>query len=295
MENILSSNNGSSKHADQPPPVGLFITDLDGTLFRSDRRAADTDLETLRALGKKGIIRAIATGRSLYSFKKAVGDTLPVDYVIFSTGAGILQYPQGPLLRKTNLEPDTVKCTMQILLDTDLDLMVHRPVPDNHKFAFWGDKDGNPDFAKRIELYKEFCQPLDPHDGFNEAAQFLAIVTEPDVQQTIDQLRTRLPELNIVRTTSPLDGKSTWIEFFHKNVSKSQAAAWLANRLKIPVDLTLSVGNDYNDTDLLEWAGNCYVVENAPEDLKKKFPAVASNNECGVTEAVNRWLKEMSF
>jgi hydroxymethylpyrimidine pyrophosphatase-like HAD family hydrolase len=46
---------------------------------------------------------------------------------------------------------------------------------------------------------------------------------------------------------------------------------------------------------MLEWAGNCFVVENAPEYLKKKYPAVASNNECGVTEAANRWLKELSL
>jgi hydroxymethylpyrimidine pyrophosphatase-like HAD family hydrolase len=41
---------------------------------------------------------------------------------------------------------------------------------------------------------------------------------------------------------------------------------------------------------LLEWAGCSFVVDNAPPDLKKRFPVVASNNENGVTEAINRWL-----
>jgi Cof subfamily protein (haloacid dehalogenase superfamily) len=295
MANISSSNSKLSQLTDSSPPPGLFITDLDGTLFRSDRTASKTDLETLRNLGKKGFIRAIATGRSLYSFKKAVGDTLPVDYVIFSTGAGILRYPHGELLRKTNLKPDTVKSALQILLKTNLDLMVHRPVPDNHMFAYWGNKKRNSDFAKRIELYKEYCWPLNLNDGFHEAAQFLAIVDEPGVKETIDLLRTKLPDLNIVRTTSPLDGKSTWIEVFDKRVSKSRAAEWLAAQLKISLDRTLAIGNDYNDEDMLEWAGICFVVDNAPEHLKKKYPAVASNNDSGVTEAANRWLKELSI
>jgi len=52
------------------------------------------------------------------------------------------------------------------------------------------------------------------------------------------------------------------------------------------------VGNDYNDLDLLEWAGKSYVVENAPTDLKARFPAVASNNHGGVAEAAKSLLAE---
>jgi len=288
LPGIAEGDDGSTVNGQQPP--GLFITDLDGTLFRSDRTASATDLETLEQLGEKGVVRAVATGRSLYSFKRAVGDTLPVDYVIFSTGAGIVEYPRGTLLRKINLEPETVKHTRQTLMDDGMGFMIHRPVPDNHEFAYWGLDENDSDFVRRRELYRQFCWPLGQIDGFREAAQFLVVVTHSQAQPTIDSLRTKLPELNIVRTTSPLDGKSTWIEFFHKQVSKSQAAAWLASRLEIPVEKTLSIGNDYNDTDLLEWSGTSYVVDNAPDDLKKRFPSVASHDECGVTEAVNRWL-----
>jgi hydroxymethylpyrimidine pyrophosphatase-like HAD family hydrolase len=36
-------------------------------------------------------------------------------------------------------------------------------------------------------------------------------------------------------------------------------------------------------------------VENAPDDLKDRFPVVASNNESGVAEAVERWLDTSKF
>ena len=58
---------------------------------------------------------------------------------------------------------------------------------------------------------------------------------------------------------------------------------------------TLSIGNDYNDLDLLEWAASSFVVENAPDDLKDRFPVVASHNESGVAEAVQRWLATAPF
>ena len=53
----------------------------------------------------------------------------------------------------------------------------------------------------------------------------------------------------------------------------------------------VSVGNDYNDLDLLEWTVNSYVVDNAPADLKNRFAIVASNNNGGVSEAARRSME----
>jgi hydroxymethylpyrimidine pyrophosphatase-like HAD family hydrolase len=100
-----------------------------------------------------------------------------------------------------------------------------------------------------------------------------------------------LPDYSVIRTTSPLDGKATWIEIFPNAVSKSRTAAWLAQKLKIDNRNIVSVGNDYNDLDLLEWTAKSYVVDNAPADLKSRFVGVASNNNGGVAEAAKRWLE----
>jgi len=273
------------------PHRGLFITDFDGTLLRTDRTLADKDIETLQKLGDKNIVRVIATGRSLYSLNRAVGSSLPIDYIIFSTGAGVMKYPEGDILRKIHLEPETARNTIKTLMEEKLNFMVHRPIPDNHQFAYWCFRTDETDFFRRIELYKECSWPLDgDYGGFGPAAQLLAIVSKNRVTDLLDNLRNKLPHLTIIRTTSPLDGKSTWIEFFHPEVSKSRAADWLAAHLGIRRENTLSVGNDYNDLDLLEWADRRFVVDNAPQDLKDRFPVVSSNNHCGVTEAVNLWL-----
>jgi hydroxymethylpyrimidine pyrophosphatase-like HAD family hydrolase len=37
------------------------------------------------------------------------------------------------------------------------------------------------------------------------------------------------------------------------------------------------------------------VVQNAPQDLKERFAVVASHNESGVSEAVERWLASPQF
>jgi hydroxymethylpyrimidine pyrophosphatase-like HAD family hydrolase len=103
-----------------------------------------------------------------------------------------------------------------------------------------------------------------------------------------------LPGFNVIQTTSPLDGESTWIEIFPTTVSKSLTAAWLAEELGVDRSRTVAVGNDYNDLDLLEWSASSYVVANAPTDLKSRFPSVASNNDAGVAETVTRWLAQQA-
>jgi HAD superfamily hydrolase (TIGR01484 family) len=277
-------------------PIGLFVCDFDGTLLRTDRSFSNDDLEALKRLGELGIARAIATGRSLYSINTIPISTLPVDFLIFSSGAGINRHPDGLTIRKTGLEAHQVRQALQILQAHQLDFMVHRPIPDNHAFCYFESSVDNTDFNRRIEIYHQFAEPLgDKNDGFDMATQLLAVVPPDDNRPLIQTLRTALPDFNIIQTTSPLDGRSTWIEVFPATVSKSLAAAWLAEMFNLNADQTLSIGNDYNDLDLLDWAGCSFVVQNAPPDLTDRFPTVASNNDSGVAEAIDRWLASDSF
>ena len=120
--------------------------------------------------------------------------------------------------------------------------------------------------------------------------QLLAVLPPSQNKIILTEIRQKLSDFNVIQTTSPLDGKSTWIEIFPAIVSKSQTTQWLATELNIDVKNSFSLGNDYNDLDLLEWSGNSYVVENAPQDLRMRFSMVASHNQCGVAEAIERWI-----
>jgi len=274
------------------PPRGLFIMDLDGTLLRSDRTFSGIDIDALVQLGKLGIIRTIATGRSLYSFNTVEVGDLPVDFIIFSMGAGVLQHAGGMVVRRVSLEPNEVKRACKILKTNRLDFMIHRTIPDNHMFSYFRSNEGNDDFERRLKLYSRFAVPLnEAADGFGLASQLLAVVPEGVSHAVLEKIRSELPDYSVIRTTSPLDGKTTWIEIFPTVVSKSRTAAWLAGELKIDKSEIVSVGNDYNDLDLLEWTAKGYVVDNAPADLKDRFTDVASNNNGGVAEAVRRSIE----
>ena len=275
-------------------PPHLVVTDLDGTLLDSAARLGGANRRALEALGRNGTVRAVATGRSLYSARTVMPADFPIDYLVFSSGAGVVSWADQRLLRSRTMAPDVVSGLVARLRSLALDFMVHHAVPDTHCFHFFRASDGgNTDFERRVERYARFSRPLCGGDGLPgevEASQLL-VVEPPGTDSHLDLLGRECEEVNVVRTTSPLDHASTWIELFPADVSKAQASDWLRERHAIEPVHTLAVGNDYNDLDMLEWAGRACVVSNAPPSMRARFEVVRSNDEGGFTEAVRPLLR----
>lgn len=271
------------------------FTDLDGTLLNSNQRLSDINRQTLTSLGKAGICRIVATGRSLYSAQRVLDDEFPIDYLISSTGASVSTFPQSRLLRTVAMTSDEVQESVATLLELALDFMIQDPVPHNHCFAWHANGPPNPDFERRVALYDAHQRPLAlPLNDPAPATQLLAISSADAGERLQRTLQTRLPKLTVIRTTSPLDHHSTWLEIFPGNVSKSKTARWLCGELNLDTRQIVTIGNDYNDIDLLEWGAYSYVVGNAPVDLRDQFTPVSHHDDNGFTEAINRWLVHSS-
>ncbi|MDD4463643.1 MAG: HAD hydrolase family protein, partial [Desulfobacterales bacterium] len=161
--------------------AGLIVTDLDGTLMRTGGGFSAVDLEALEKAGRLGFARVIATGRSLHSFYKAVDFAMPIDFLIFSTGGGVLDCSGGKILRQINMEASSVAAAIQTLKGLGLDFMAHDPIPDNHGFAYHSTGRSNADFNRRLALYSAYCRLLDGAGDFGEAAQLLAILPDADI------------------------------------------------------------------------------------------------------------------
>jgi Cof subfamily protein (haloacid dehalogenase superfamily) len=286
-------------------PWGLFVTDLDGTLLTDEKRISANNLGVLRALQRSRCRTAIATGRSDYSLLKLLDqlgfsqngtDRLPIDYYIFSTGAGVMSGMERSVLKTAALSCDDVLAITAILDQCHIDYMVHRPVPDTRWFVYRHHGEPNPDFFARLAIYQQYARQYSPEalSHFGAATEVLCIIPRAR-EAELDALVWRLSRYSVIRATSPLDHQTLWLEIFPPTVSKSLTLSWLAEFLRVKRDFVCAVGNDYNDTDMLAWVGSGFAVANSPASIKDHFPVVADNNCDGVAGAVAAWLEKMGM
>lgn len=274
------------------PKQPVVFSDLDGTLLDHGRRLSQRNHDTLMQLGAQGVARVIVTGRSRFSTTRVMDQDFPIDYLVTSSGAGIYDFRHDTLLFSDHLAPEQVQRAVQTLIGLDLDFMIQEQVPNNHHFSFHATNNHNPDFERRLKLYEGYGRALDPATrNFRESTQLLAICPPTEGRPVQQLLRDSLPDMTVIRTTSPLDHESTWFEIFPTTVSKSCAAKWLCETRSLDPDSAMMVGNDYNDLDILDWAPHRFVVANAAPDLTRSYPVVRSNDDAGFTEAVERWEK----
>lgn len=271
------------------PARAMVVTDLDGTLLDSRARLSAANRAVLERLGRDGVLRVVATGRNLHSALRTMAADTPIDYLVFASGAGTLEWPTQRLLHSQHLDAAQALDAAERLIALGLDFMLHAAVPDNHRFWYRRATPANADFERRVQRYRDFCMPWPDAVPAGPFSQLLAVQARHGALHH-EELRTLLAPLNVVRTTSPLDHESWWFEVFAPGVSKASGAARLLARHRVDPARVLAVGNDFNDEELLAWAAQPRVVANAPESLRARYPGVASNDDDGFAAAVNAWL-----
>jgi hypothetical protein len=282
--------------------------DFDGTLRSRTGGITARDLATLRRLGEEGVLRVIATGRSPYSFYSVVDAHFPADYLAFSSGAGVLEIGSGRVLRHLAFTQAQALELTRLLARRDADFMLHLPMPLNHHFYYRTSRNPAPDFRRRLELYRRFAHPLpaapsgssgDPEGAeatgaagaslLRRGATQIVAIFPPESPEADTAAEEAAGTAGVIRATSPLDGRSSWVELFPPGTDKGSALAWIAGEAGIEPARCMGIGNDYNDLHLLEWCGSPYVVANAPRELRERYPAVAACGESGFSEAVDLW------
>ncbi len=273
--------------------IKMVITDLDGTLLNDKNLVSKKDYQTLEKLKSKNIYRVIATGRNLHSVRKVIAPDFPVDYVIFSCGAGIINWNNQELMLTKYLTVQQVKSIVNVLENEKIDFMVHELIPDNHCFIYQYNSGENIDFEARLKRYEKYISPFDSKNEIHPSSEVLAVI--PNKLELFNRIVKLLhPEknsLSIIRATSPIDQAFMWLEIFPNGVTKGGSLNWLCRYLNVKQQNTLSVGNDYNDLAMLDWTAHSFVVDNAPDDLKSEYNITSSHLENGFTNAVNELME----
>ena len=276
------------------PEVKMVVTDLDGTLLQSDQSISPTDKETLERLGNLGVCRVAATGRNLFKVRQVLNENSPFDFVIVSSGAGIMDWKSQKLIRAISIPASETGDIIHYLINENQNFKVSRELPDNHNFGWWESYDC-PELKRYVEHHKKFgdAVKIDPDKPFVSSQLLMFFPSESNQFEVFkDKIQSIFPELSIIRTTSPLNPGYTWMEIFPHGVSKAHGIEEICRITCIARENTLGIGNDFNDLEMLDYTHLSYVVDNAPEELKIRYLISLAHNEDGFSHAVNQHLKK---
>ena len=119
-----------------------------------------------------------------------------------------------------------------------------------------------------------FCGPI---SRMHEALQALEVSGLKD-------------RITIVRTEYPLRDLSI-VDILNRDCSKGHALERWARHRGIPREQVMAIGDNYNDVEMLAFAGVPFIMGNACAELKSNgWQLTLSNDECGVAAAVEQVL-----
>lgn len=113
----------------------------------------------------------------------------------------------------------------------------------------------------------------------------LLLMGEPEKMVTLEEkLKELYPGLSIARSLP------YYIEVMANGIQKGRAVSLLADHYGVDTSETLAFGDNFNDLDMLEVAGEAYVMANAPQEVKERVGHVtASHNHDGIALVLEKF------
>ena len=85
---------------------------------------------------------------------------------------------------------------------------------------------------------------------------------------------------------------TNFLEVLASGINKGSALEWICNQKGIKRDEVVAFGDNYNDIEMIEYAGIGVAMENAEEALKKKADYIClTNDDDGVGKFLKKYMK----
>jgi Cof subfamily protein (haloacid dehalogenase superfamily) len=270
--------------------IRLIGVDVDGTLLDSRGRVPEDNRQAIHDVVARGVHVALVTGRS-YPFARPVADSLPPEVTLIVSNGAIERTADGSTLARRLLPRETAAA----VLDTTRDY--------RHAAALIFDRD-----AERQFIFETLDWETPNRKGYWERNQSLidravpledALVEDP-IQVMfnggVDEMRVLRGLLGCgghpcaVSVTEYVDRDFTLLDVTAREATKGQALAWRASEMGLSRNEVMAVGDNFNDIEMLEFAGCPVVMGNAVSALKSRgWPVTGGHDDAGLAQAISRF------
>ena len=261
----------------------LYVSDLDGTLLRSDETSSAFTNKTINALAEKGMLFSYATARSYVTAAKVTkGLDAHIPLIVYN-GALVIDHGTGEIMLSNFFEED--------VQDVLADLFAHGVYPIVYAFI---------DGAERYSYIPQRCtwgmqhyvnsRSGDRRENPVQDTQALCrgevfYIACIDEEEKLEPLYEKYQDRFHAVYQRDIYSGAQWLELMPRAASKSNAIRQLKALLKC--DRLVVFGDGKNDIDMFRMAEESYAVENAVPELKAVATGVIGRND---EDAVAKWL-----
>ncbi|NET00347.1 MAG: HAD family phosphatase [Sphaerospermopsis sp. SIO1G1] len=275
--------------ADKKKDIKLLVLDIDGTIAGHDNQVSNTVKQAITAVQAQGINVAIATGRmycSALRFHEEINSNLPLSAY---QGAWIQDPKNGKIHRHLTVTPEIAYQLLDYFEQPEWRslLSVHFYINDQlYVREITTDTAG---YAQRCGVDAIPVGDLRQVLNNKIPTKVLALCSDLDlIKNMMGDLRLRYTPAELYITTSV----STFLEVANPFVNKGYAVRYIAEELLgISSNQVMTIGDNFNDVEMLEYAGIGIAMGSAPEPVKAISHWVApSVEEDGVAIAIEKFL-----
>ena len=263
----------------------LYVSDLDGTLLRSDVSTSDYTNQTINRLARQGMLFSYATARSYSTSAKVTrGLDAHIPLIVYN-GAMIVDNVTGEILLSNFFGSDA-----HAVLD---DLLAHGVVPIVYAFVDGVERfsyvparssRGVLDFVASRRGDRRDNPVNSTEDLYRGDIFYFACIGE---EEKLEPLERKYRDVYHTVYQKDIYSGEQWLEIMPLAASKSNAIRQL--REKLGCDWLVVFGDGKNDVAMFELADEGYAVSNAAPELKAVATAVIGSND---EDAVAHWLSE---
>jgi len=270
--------------------IRLLGIDVDGTLLDSAGRLPEANREAIHEAVAAGVHVCLVTGRS-YPFARPVAEPLPAALTLIVSNGAVERSMDGEVLARRLLDRGVARGVLgatrsyrdaaALIFDREAGQLVFETMDwdQPNRKAYW----------MRNQHLIARSVPLEE-----------ALVEDPIQVMFNGPVAAMRPLVEALRRES--DGFAVSLtEYEHRNFSlvditaptatKGRALAWRAEQLGLTRDEVMAVGDNFNDLEMLEFAGRPVVMANAVEGLKQRgWHVTGDQNEAGLAEAIRRFV-----
>jgi Cof subfamily protein (haloacid dehalogenase superfamily) len=263
------------------PPL-LIALDLDGTLVEPRKPVRAAVVAAVKRAIAAGVRATIVTGR-MYVGAKPFAEVLDLDGpIVCYQGAVIADARTGRFEREVSLPFAVARTIYEVAKTNGYHVQFYRDdrfyVEDDNAYAELYALTSDTEPVVVPSLLEAFAG----HDSTK-----VNIVTDVSkAAAAFELMQKAVGDIAYVTRSNP-----EFVEMLDPRVDKGVALRIVAERLGVPMDRVLAIGDSYNDLPLLRAAGFSVAMGSAPEELKAQADAVVGDVEHdGVAEAIERYV-----